>query len=78
VTDRVIMKRTTAETLAGSALCVSARCGLVGCSGWHWGTSMLANHRFQFGFLLGSLIPLAALCFLGHSERVSPLCLGLG
>lgn len=30
---------------------------------------------FQFGFLLGSIFPLAALCFLGHSERV---CLAAG
>lgn len=35
------------------------------------------KHRFQIGFLLGSLLPLAALCFLGHSERVS-LVFGAG
>ena len=28
------------------------------------------RNRFQLGFLLGSLIPLAAICVLGHSERV--------
>ena len=28
------------------------------------------KNRFQLGFLLGSLIPLAAICVLGHSERV--------
>jgi len=33
--------------------------------------------RFQFGFLLGSLLPLTALCLLGHSERVS-LVFGAG
>lgn len=31
------------------------------------------KNRFQLGFLLGSLLPLAALCALGHSERVSLL-----
>lgn len=35
------------------------------------------RNRFQLGFFLGSLIPLAALCFLGHSERVS-LVFGAG
>lgn len=29
------------------------------------------KNRFQLGFLLGSLLPLAAICALGHSERVS-------
>lgn len=31
------------------------------------------KNRFQLGFLLGALLPLAALCLLGHSERVSLL-----
>lgn len=29
------------------------------------------KNRFQLGFVLGSLLPLAALCALGHSERVA-------
>ena len=33
------------------------------------------KNRFQLGFLLGSLIPLAAICALGHSPRV---CLAAG